>query len=370
MVVKLSVLLFTLVTCLLLGEACLRVVLNPIDFLMPDRVPDPILGYTIEPGSGGHDDLGFRNESVPDHADIVALGDSMTYGYAAPMTETWPSQLARLSGRSVYNMGVGDYGPAEYAYLLETKALPMRPELVLLGLYFGNDLHNAHRAVTTRPYWADQMGTPLTERQLDALAEEPPPSALFAVRSWLRSHSMIFRVAESSPIGQLVNATGDRQALDGDTGCHVALTEPFPTVLKLDLRFVGVDLETPEVRNGLDVTLRMLDRMVDSARAAGSELVVVLLPSKERVLAPLAAPIDSECEALLARFVAAEAEATRTIEARLTARGVRFVEPLDALTQAAARERIYLRSGDTHPNALGYRVIAESVAREIIHPAS
>jgi lysophospholipase L1-like esterase len=46
------------------------------------------------------------------------------------------------------------------------------------------------------------------------------------------------------------------------------------------------------------------------------------------------------------------------------------VEPLDALTQAAARERIYLRSGDTHPNALGYQVIAESVAREIVRPAS
>ena len=37
--------------------------------------------------SGGHDAWGFRNIRTPESAEIVCIGDSMTYGQAAPARE-------------------------------------------------------------------------------------------------------------------------------------------------------------------------------------------------------------------------------------------------------------------------------------------
>src|SRR5688572_30586092 len=43
-------------------------------------VPDERLGHRPNPDKPGHDRKGFRNPEVPAKADIIALGDSQTYG--------------------------------------------------------------------------------------------------------------------------------------------------------------------------------------------------------------------------------------------------------------------------------------------------
>ena len=51
---------------LILGEVGARLFVNPGDFLLAARRPDPILDYRVEPGAGGHDAWGFRNAEVPE----------------------------------------------------------------------------------------------------------------------------------------------------------------------------------------------------------------------------------------------------------------------------------------------------------------
>src|SRR6185295_19744876 len=99
---------------LLMGELVLRFVFNPGDFLYAEVVDHPFVGARIKPGTTGHDMLGYRNREVPDRADVVVLGDSMTYGVGAPRDSTWPDQFAALLRKTVYNMGLGGYGPLEY----------------------------------------------------------------------------------------------------------------------------------------------------------------------------------------------------------------------------------------------------------------
>ena len=48
-------------------------------------------------------------------------------------------------------MGVPGVGPAQYMYLTP-QALELEPEILLYGLYLGNDLGNA-MTVFTLPYW-------------------------------------------------------------------------------------------------------------------------------------------------------------------------------------------------------------------------
>lgn len=365
---KLVLLLGSSVLGLAFLEGALRLVREPIDFLRPVRVPHPALGSVIEPGSGGHDALGFRNPAVPETADIVTLGDSMTYGFAAPMRLSWPSQLADRTGRSVYNMGVGDHGPVEYAWLLEHRALPLEPRTLVVGLYLGNDLHNAFRAAG-RSVWAPlRAGIDGPWSDAAKLGQADLPDTRDAtlprrIRVWLRQHSVALRAFETGPVGQWLNAIGDARGEGDDAACHVRIDRPFTTVLKLDLRRGGVDLDSPGVAAGLRVSLVVVERMIEAARRADVEIAFVLIPTKERVLAPVAAPLSAHCRDMLDAFVAHEAEATARLGSLLEAQGVAHTHPLDALTAAARAERIYLRSGDTHPNAVGYGVIAQEVQR-------
>ena len=92
---------------IVLAEAGLRFAVNPVDFMQATLVEDPVLGRRIQPLTTGHDALGFRNREVPQHADIVAIGDSNTYGVSAPREGSWPHQLSGLLGEPVYNMGLG-----------------------------------------------------------------------------------------------------------------------------------------------------------------------------------------------------------------------------------------------------------------------
>ena len=106
-----GVMVLIIIASLLLSEIAARMILNPADYLTVEMVRDEVLGAVPSPSArGGFDAWGFRNPNVPDAAEIVAIGNSLTYGNTATMINSWPYVLARLSGRTVYNMGLGGYG--------------------------------------------------------------------------------------------------------------------------------------------------------------------------------------------------------------------------------------------------------------------
>src|SRR5919198_6291763 len=129
---------------LLLGEGLARLVLVPVDYLMATPVFDPILGIRLEPGASGHDQWGFRNREIPHRVDVVTIGDSHTYGVGVPRRSSWPAQLSELTGRQVYNAALAGYSPVQYYELLRRYALRLKPSVVVVGFYFGNDLPEAY----------------------------------------------------------------------------------------------------------------------------------------------------------------------------------------------------------------------------------
>ena len=189
----------SIIVSVILAEAALRIFLDPIDFLKPKRVYDPVLRYAIEPYSGAHDALGYRNKSVPEKADIVAIGDSHTYGISATASGSWPSQLGDMTGLRVYNMSLGGYGPAEYFYLMENKALAMNPGTVITGFYLGNDLIETLWAVYGISKWrALRYPGWKADYSRDEKAEKLNSSG---IADWLRAHSVLYRLVSTSFIG-------------------------------------------------------------------------------------------------------------------------------------------------------------------------
>src|SRR5262245_66274834 len=98
---KLLLLFVSFVFSVLVAELLARVVFDPVDYLNPTLVADKFLNHRIEGHTGGHDEWGFRNARRPETADIVCIGDSMTYGNLALARGSWPGVLGTVRDRCV-----------------------------------------------------------------------------------------------------------------------------------------------------------------------------------------------------------------------------------------------------------------------------
>jgi len=142
----------SVIITLALMETALQILDLPRQPMKPDKIKDPILVYRIPSDWPGTDQDGFRNRSIPEQADIVTLGDSHTYGLNADIDTNWPGQLAKLTGLSVYNLGIGGYGPLQYYHLFD-RALQLKPKFIVIGLYLPNDIKGLCHPYLRTEYW-------------------------------------------------------------------------------------------------------------------------------------------------------------------------------------------------------------------------
>jgi hypothetical protein len=165
---NLTLLIASLAISLLAAEGVLRL-------LAPQRVPrfprglfvsDPALGYRLTPlfrgtASTGEyrtalrtDRLGLREDrdyaAKPANTDrILALGDSFTMGVGVESADAFPKVLERLLAAAaparsveVVNAGVPGYNTRQERTYLQASGLALQPDLVLLNVFVGNDIHD------------------------------------------------------------------------------------------------------------------------------------------------------------------------------------------------------------------------------------
>ena len=206
----------SLVLSVFLAEGVTRLVLDPMDYLAVSTTSDPVLNHRIPAGGSGHDDWGFRNSEVPDKADILAVGDSMTYGVMAKSFESWPAQLEDRTDQRVYNAALGGYGPLHYLHILKARAPDLQPEKAIVMLYAGNDLMDAYNLAYSNDAWAAYRRADNTET-LDSslfLPQEKKTRLTKRIRNWLAHHSVLYRLVTQSP---LFDATRQREHLEAST---------------------------------------------------------------------------------------------------------------------------------------------------------
>lgn len=75
---------------------------------------------------------------LPKGAKVVALGDSLTYGYGAERGQDYPSVLSKKTAWQIDNMGINGDTSADVLARLD-KVMQKSPRLVLLGIG-GNDV--------------------------------------------------------------------------------------------------------------------------------------------------------------------------------------------------------------------------------------
>ena len=362
----------SLVTGLLLSEAGAHLLLNPADYLSVETIEDDVLGIKVAPGSAGFDEWGFRNTGVPSRADIVAIGDSHTYGNNAPMAGSWPAVVGADTGLVVYNLGLGGYGPNQYYELLKTRALALRPRWVLCGLYMGDDFENAFLMTYGKDYWSSlrQGRWTSADANIWEVATDGPWHQ--RLRRWLSRHSVVYQLAVHGPLlGGIKGAVQIGQAAsrrDAFTTTLVDRKAGIEEAFRPGSIRSRVNPRSPEVREGMRITFELLRRMDIAARDAGAQFVVVIIPTKETVFADrLLSEPEINLRDVVEDAIGSEEVVTRDLIEYLDRAAIPHVDTLSALRRHIS-DQLYTRSErDMHPGSNGYRVIGEAVA-EFLRP--
>jgi hypothetical protein len=353
---------------LALCEFGARLILHPADYLSVEMVEDKALARTPSPATRAHgfDAWGFRNPKVPESSEIVAIGDSHTYGNTATMEDSWPYVLARLTGRSVYNMGLGGYGPNQYYYLLKTRALKLHPKTIICGFYMGDDFENAYLITYGLNYWSDLRALPPDKVSFDIWESTPAPDFQKQIRLWLSRHSVVYQIAFHASIlghfqGDLQIRNAHRLNPDG--------TALFVPEKHIEEAFIpggilrNLDQNSEGVREGMRITFKLFGEMNEICKQNHINFIVAIIPAKEMVFAqylqhnskmPLSDVMD---QALINAFLARE----KTI-AFFNESGISYVDTLPALQKSMDHELYARNSGDMHPGKNGYHVIGEAIS--------
>lgn len=352
----------------LLSEVAFRAVLNTVDFLQPTIVEDDILGHRVSPSTGGHDKLGFRNTNVPERVEIVAVGDSMTYGVAAIQAMSWPSQVAQQTGLSVYNLGLGGYGPLHYLELIRSYAFSFEPKQIVIGIYLGNDLMDAYNLAYGSSRWE-------TYRALDSLPTGQPTNSVVVnapadndgrlfggLRQWLSQRSVLYAAIARSPVGDLV-----RESEASDSGRLSLEHSGAPTYFDLQGMAITLDLADARIAEGKRLTKTALREIASLCQLNGVQLLVLFVPSKELVYSQLLTQqeLDGSTRNSLEKILKSETEARAELMGFLADQGIGIADPLGALRDAVHRGTVIYPSNDSHPNGQGYELIADTVAQRL-----
>jgi len=363
-----------------MGEVMLRLILPRIE---PQTVtvadadpvlhPDLVLDHVIVPNSDGgqNDARGFRNDAAMEYTDVVTLGDSHTYGPAVDlqgMDNSWPAKLSRSAGVSVYNMGVWGYGPGQYSVLLD-EALLLHPKAVVVGMWMGNDIFDAYDLVYHYNAWM-KMRNPNFANTAPQTVEDSKQlhTPLRDVRQWIRDRSVLYKtlgdrtriwregagLASPRTIG-----TSDWSTTNPDASLIYDAKPELRTLFWVGHRVAGVDVNDPNVLEGLRLTKAFLIDMNARAKAGGAKLVVAIYPSKMSAYDELAREANL-FNASFAKIVKDEAELKGEIVAVCNEHKIACVDALPMFqTELGKGKKMYPENWDEHPLSSGYDVYAE-----------
>jgi len=129
-------------------------------------------------------------------ARVLALGDSLTFGYGAPPEASWPVKLAELTGWQVENAGVNGDTSAGALQRLPSLLAAGSYDAILIGIG-GNDMLRGTPASATRENIAALVNQAREHTPYVALIATPAPDAMRAVVGSLGDAPFYEEVAKS-----------------------------------------------------------------------------------------------------------------------------------------------------------------------------
>jgi len=368
------------------AELGLRLLLSP-RYYPPFRL-DARLLYTLVPDArreyqraaiNGADrvlyrinNAGFRGEELaPGHpaTRILVYGDSFIQAEYSELRHTFAERLERrVSGPlgkevEVVNAGVAGYGPDQILRKMEVELEGLRPDLVLVALFAGNDFGDL---VRNKLYRLDGDGN---------LRENSFTISPWLTRKWERSrHESILRKIAREAVRPLRG--GEPETLDERASARLSRMESFLEQSRAEYREYVVDGDdvvrellvdpynadvslTPDA-DSARYKIELMDRLVAAMKQLSDELRIPLA----LILVPHPIDVDGHESAAVdrAKFPDYEPSRLTDILARIAdRRGIPCLNLFTPFREHGGRT-LYFRGADDHWNDLGQDVAAALVA--------
>ena len=132
-----------------------------------------------------------------------------------------------------------------------------------------------------------------------------------------------------------------------------------------------LDMRDPRIQSAMDITKRLMSDMQSVTEKRGIRLIVLIIPTKERVYSDILRRSGYVAKYLLLREALEQEDVARAaIVESSRAQNIEVLDPLPALAAAVRKRDLYpsYPSFDIHPNKDGYRVIAETINRYLNMP--
>lgn len=141
---------------------------------------------------------------------------------------------------------------------------------------------------------------------------------------------------------------------------------PPSTTLSPRYRLDALDLQNPQTKEGWRITQGRFQAIKKAYEEARVPFLVLLIPTKEKVYLEFMKSRQEKIPDQFSVYREKEDATIATVEAFLKNNGIRYTSALPAMIDALARGiQIYDTTIDGHPQAPGYRVIAEYVHRHL-----
>jgi lysophospholipase L1-like esterase len=279
-----------------------------------------------------HDPWGFRNHwPWPQQADILAVGDSFTYGQMVDDEQAWTTILAqRFPHSQVMNLGLIGGAPQQYLRIYETFGVNLAPKVLLVGIFLENDL-----------WGAGEFGRWWKAGAKQAFPEFGSKGPTSGIRDWfirkmkgLYFSALLQDFRESYREGRLLSGRTMKLSTGGQIQLVPSLLTYMATFAQYGRPEFMLILETIEQINAL-------------AQKNHTECLILFFPSKEEVYLPL---LGEKAADLSEPFIP-----------ELKRRGIPYLNLGPFFHQQATAGKQLFFEVDGHPNILGYTLIAETI---------
>jgi hypothetical protein len=323
---------------LLLAEIALRVYapFSPLFFLYDDS-------YNRFRGRPFADDWDFKLNSqgfkdvefgAKQGYRIVGLGDSFAFG-VVPYQQNYLTLLEvglrqKYAGADVLNMGIPATGPKDYLSLFIREGLDLKPDMVLVSLFVGNDLNDPRSK--PRPWYS-------------------------------RSHvaSLLHYVLKIRPKyeGQIIHpkATYCDECPSFDAEAFLKMQKDFSDVYREDY----AELEALS-----DQAVSYLTQLRDICRQRKIDFVVAVIPAEIQIDAALRDAVQrqdfQDAQPVQWNFMRPNESLTK----RLRGTGIDYLDLYPVFVAEGQNRRLY-KPRDTHWNIAGNEVAAQAIENHIDH---
>jgi lysophospholipase L1-like esterase len=326
-------------------------------------VPHPYIGHLHRPHnsfiftgrdfSATHrtDGHGFRNPwPWPERADIVALGDSVTFGQTVEDHQAWPAVLGRLLPQTrIVNLGLIGAGLQQSLRVYETFGIQLRPKVLLVGVFIRNDFSDDGlferwlKSGWNKNYmvWRD-FGRP---KKLHFDPARPIRSLIAMLRQKL--YLFARRTYFFNLLRYLKATIGEGRLSE----VKIFRTADDSRLELLPRDFVDKTEGAAPERPEFQLVAKALRQIHATAARNGARTLVILQPSKEEIYLPLLGELASDRATPLQRL--------------LTDYGIDYLDLTPEFRQRAIAGEKLFHEADGHPTDRGYALIAQLVASHL-----